>query len=178
MNPMAYGGMYITGGADTQAMTTTAGAMVSWSEAGGANAVSDSNARDGDPAIIPDKANNRIKLNTPGVYLVSFDLAGLATTGCNVAAQLRKNGVVVTGAKGLGIFSTTNGAVSFQSIVEVTRSDSPGTLPTFADPASTGFAGAGGAPKTECALDVVLSILTSTDTLTLVEAHLNVIRLR
>lgn len=171
-----YGGLNITGGAVTQALTTTAGAMVAWAGAGG-SALPDTNSSVGDPAVKPDLANSRILVQAPGTYEVEFNISTDMATGADLIAQLRKNGTVVPTAKGKGRCTTDKNQVSFKSIIEVTTDDNPKTIQSFANPSTSGFAGAGGAPKTMVPLDIVLSVGASTDTVTIEEASFIVTRI-
>lgn len=171
-----FAGLNVTGGAATQALTTSAGQMVAWAASGG-SALPDSNTKCGDAAVKPDLSNSRILVQAPGIFLVTFNATLDMASGADVIAQLRKNGTVVATAKGKARCTTDKGQVSFQSIVEVTTADNPATIQTFANPSTSGFAGAGGAPKTEVPLDIVLSVAASTDTATIEEASFLVVRI-
>jgi hypothetical protein len=174
-----FGGLSITGGATTLALTTTAAQLISWSGAGGANSDDDTYSAGGDPAVRPDYANNRILVNTPGTYKVEVTIYGTLATGTALLlAQIFKNGVAVAKARQKAYGETTAGVqISLLAIVVVNKSDAPGTIATFADPASGELIGAGKAPQTMCPLDVRLFVSTSTDTLTIVEAQFNVFRI-
>lgn len=169
---LPYGGMTIVGGAGTVALTTTPALMNLWSASGGADSASSTL---GDPAVRIDRTNNRLLLNSPGVYLVTLDLSGTVTTGCDLVVQPRKNGTTDTRKRKMR-FTTNKAQISCHWMIVVNRSDSPSSIQTFADPSSTGFAGAGGAPKTEVPFDIVVSCAASTDTLTVEEAELNAVR--
>lgn len=172
-----YGGLVIAdGGAVTQALTTSPGAVVAWNGTKGANSAADSNARDGDPTIIPDKTNSRIKV-LPGIYFVQFDISLTADAAKDLVAQLRVNGTAKADLTGRSNGGTARTQITFSGIVEVKTTDVPGTLGTFADPSATGFAGAGGAPKSLSTIDVTLATLASTCTATLEAAHLSLTRL-
>lgn len=172
MSVMGYGGLYISnGGTGTQALTTTVGAVTGWTAAS-----VNSNTRDGDQSVRPDLTNSRI-LVSKGVYRVHVDLTVLGGGTVTVIASVRKNGVVQAHLGSRGTTTTSaSGKIAFEGYLEVLASDSPGTIAQFADPASTGFAGAGGAPKLDVPLDLVLSLVSSTDTTTLVDGHFNVSR--
>ena len=177
MVSLPYGGIQIIGGADTISLTTTAALMDSWAESGGGNSPASGNANDGDPAVIPDYTNNRLKVQAPGIYLVTFTLSGALDTAGAVVARLRKNGT----AYGYGGYAkvhvlTTASQLTFTAIVVVSASDALGTLATFANPSSSGFAGAGGAPKTLATLDVTLEMASGSQTITVVAASLTAVR--
>lgn len=165
-----YGGLQVVdGSAVTQALTTTAGALVAWAGTGGANSVS-SNSRDGDVGVIPDKANSRILLK-PGIYRVSFDASLLGDGTAQVIAKCRKNGTVVSHLTGRCTVGTAaRGNPAFTGYLEVLPTDSPDTV---ADWTYTGTYGPGLAPKTNVPIDMVLLTTTSTVTVTVECAHFN-----
>lgn len=168
-----YGSIYIDGGADTLALSTTAVLLDSFAESGGANGINSGSS--GAAGIQPDKANNRIKAGI-GKYLAFFNMSADIDSDTLVIAQLRKNGSVVASCKGQAEITTDIGQVSFVGTFEITAADIPGTLPTFADPASTGFAGAGAAPNSLCAVDVVISSGAGNPTITVKNASLTLVR--
>jgi hypothetical protein len=171
---LAYGGLVIAdGGAATQALTTTAGQVVAW----GAKGMQDSNNYDGDPSVIPDLTNNRIKVNGPGIYLVTFNISMTGGGTQDVIGVIRKNAVAVTGGSGRVGIGTARANLTVTAIVQILPADIPKTIQTFSDPASTSFAGAGGAPKAESYIDVTLATVASTVTATLEAASLTVLRL-
>src|SRR5437879_6112310 len=139
----AYGGLVIAAGATAMSLTTTPLA-VAWT---GKSAADSNGAADGDPAVVPDLANNRVKINTPGVYKVSCDIEGVGGGTGDVELAIRLNGTAKADLKSRFGMSTARAGCSLVGILNVLRSDSPGTLPTFADPTSS-FGGIGGAPKT------------------------------
>jgi hypothetical protein len=166
MVSLPYGGILIHGGADTIALSTTAVQLDSFSEAGGANSNADANSIDGDPAVIPDKTNNRIKVQAPGIYEVEFVLTCKVDSAVQCIARLRKNGTAYgNGVLGKCHVLTTMSQIVFKGIVVVSASDATGTLPTFGDPSGT-FTGGSGAPKTLAYLDVTLESSTGTPTIT------------
>jgi hypothetical protein len=168
-----YGGLAINdGGAATQALTTTAGQIVAW----GVASTADGNTRDGNPAVVPDVTNNRLKM-LPGIYLVEFDLQFVGGGSADVQAQLYKNGVAVPGLSCRGGASTSRASMGFSGILVVLAADAPGTLQTFPNPSTSGFAGAGGAPYTEVPVTIELKTLASTVTLTLEAAHFTAIQI-
>lgn len=169
----AYGGMYIAAGAATQALSTSAAALAQWSASGGANGI----YSQGDPAVIPDYANNRVKVNSPGRYKVTVQLSVDSDAAFDLTMRLRKNGTAVTGAACQQRVTTDLNQIVGVFFVEVLATDSPDTLVTFADPSSSGFGGAGGAPKTLSYLDVSLAANTGTPTLTFQECQFLVERL-
>ena len=175
-----FGGIKVAAGAATQSLTTTAGQMVAWAAAGGSNSDMDSNTADGNVDVVPDKANSRLKVNTPGVYLVMFELSGQLDTAGIVLARIRKNGVAIPGLTARVQCLTSMSQLVLVGIMRIEKTDLavPPTLGTFADPATTGFAGAGAAPKTECPIDVTLEMASGAQILTINEATLTAIRLR
>src|SRR3990167_5887041 len=92
-----FGGVYIAAGATATALSTTAALLDQWNTATGFNAKNSGD--DGDPAVKADKANNRLLLNTPGIYLVMVDLSGTIDGTQEITMQLRKNAVVIPGAR-------------------------------------------------------------------------------
>ncbi len=177
-----YGGMSITGGADTLALSTTAAKLASWSASGGANSAADSRTRGGDPSVRPDKANNRILVNAPGVYEVHFDLSGAPDAAQDILVQVYRNGVAVDDLRAQARFTNAvKNNIALHGILEVTAAHNPKTIPTFADttattnpPAQVSYAAA---PKTEVALEIYIKSLASTPTLTINDAHFTVKRL-
>ena len=195
MGLIPFGGLSITGGTQTQALTTTPGQVVAWSAAGGANSDQDTYNGAGDPSVRPDYANNRILVNSQGgaayqtaqggsiaycAYLVTLTLEGTLATGTALLiAQIYKNGVAVAKLKqkAYGSGGTTGCQVVLQGILQVSRADAPLNIATFADPPSTELIGPGKAPQTMVPITVYLSVSASTDTLTIAEAQLTVVRL-
>lgn len=173
----AFGGLHITGGADTLALTTTAARMISWSASGGSNSDADSNTDDGNASIVPDYANNRIKV-MPGVYKVDLVITGDMDTAADVIAQIYKNSVAVSKLKQKQRMTTNKDQIVISGLLEVLESDIPDTLPTFADPSATGFAGAGAAPKSLVPIDVYLSLVSGSQTITFEEAAFTLIKVK
>ena len=170
-----YGGLVIPdGGIVTQALTTTAGQIVAWA----ANGSSDSNTRYGDYAVIPDFANNRIKLNQAGAYLLDIDLTLTGGGTQDVVVQVRKNNVLVADLSArIGVTASGRYLVGFTGILTINPGDIPKTLPTMPAASTTGFVGASGAPLTECSVDVTLRTVASTVTVTLEAGHFTLCRL-
>ncbi len=179
-----FGGVNIQAGATSTTLATTATLLNQFNTATGFNSAG--TGIEGDPAVKGDKANNRLLLNTPGVYLVMVDLNGTTDGTQEITMQLRKNGVVVPGARSIKSWTVTiNNNHSMHAIVEVLRTDSPGTIATMPAQASTtgpnntpSFAGAAAAVQTECAVDIVLTSGASTPALTVVDGHFSALRLR
>lgn len=182
-----HGGLEIAGGSTAQSLTTSAAQMVNWSAASGSNTY----AGYGDPAVRPDVTNNRVLLDCPGapggnapnqayVYLVMITLSGTVDGTIDVTAQLRKNSVVVADliAKNRWTVSVKN-ALTLQGILKVQAADNPGTIQTFADPATSAtalFAGKGGAPANMTPLDVMLTG-SGSQAITVENAQLTVLRI-
>jgi hypothetical protein len=192
MTIQAYGGLAIQdGGAQTQALTTTAGQMVAWSAALGGGSAADSYNNDGDPAVRPDPANNRLLLKGPpgpkntlpgqpdpySAYQVDFDCSLLGGGSAqDVVAQLYVNGVKRADASCRASCSSSGRTnMGFSYILKLTPADNPKTIADFAEPGSTPYpryVGAGGAPETEVPVAIYLSTLASTLSVTIEAAHL------
>jgi len=177
MISIPFGGIEIAAGSGTQALSSTAALFNLWNASTGSNKTNTGDA--GDPAVQPDKANNRVKVNSPGTYLVQFDIVGETDTAKIITARLRKNGSAVAGAMAQLSWAGSNAknTMSFVAIVPVSQSDSPGTISTMPAASTTGFSGASGALQTSVALDVTLESDSGTPTVTINNAHLNVMRL-
>lgn len=161
-----FAGIQSTGQSTGQAITTTAAQLVIT----GGVATPMTQNRVGDPAVKADPTNNRIIVNTPGIYEIEFDLTATASGTQTAAFTVRKNGAsgsVISGPKVTGNFGTSPLSVGMKRIIEVTAADIPttGGLSTFADPDATagagkpagGFAGAGAAPKTGVPIDILVT---------------------
>lgn len=170
----AFGGINITGGSGTVSLSTSAAQMTGWSAAAGSNVGGTTNPGDS-ISIQPDNANNRVKV-TPGTYLVNFFLSGTNATGGKVTARVRKNGSAVASLKASAQIGTNPGQIAISGFLTVTNADVPGTLANSPDPAAGGFAGAAGSPKNMVAVDIDLTLGSSTDTLTVTEAALNLVK--
>lgn len=189
---VAYGGLAIQdGGAQTQALTTTPGQVVAWSLAKGQVTEADSYSIDGDVAVRPDQANNRILLCgppgppiTPGTqqqpyaaFRVWADLSVVGGGTADIIMQLAVNGVVRQGFSARStVLATERRNLAFSTILRLLLSDNPKNVPTFADPANppSVYGGAGGAPKILVPVTLVLSTVTGTVTVTIEGGHFNV----
>lgn len=162
-----FANLVITGGSGTVSLSTANSQLTGW-----ANGAADSYNRYGDPAVRPDFANNRFLVNAPGIYRFRLVLSGTCSGGSDVVAVPRKNLTAIAGIKGKARITTNKGQVVVEGIFEVTQADlvNAAGVATFADQPSGEFIGAGAAPKTEVPIDVALSCVTSTDTLTVEEA--------
>ena len=161
-----YGALTISGpGAATQALSTAAALMAQWSAAGGANI--NGTYDDGNPDVTADKVNNRILVQAPGVYEVEVHLSGITDGTQNITIDIAKNAVAygVAQSKQSWLVSTKIHHY-MKGIVIVTAADNPGTITTKPNPATTGFAGAGGFPKMMVPLTILLTSGAGTPTLT------------
>lgn len=174
MGAIPFGALHITGGAATVALTTTAALMNIWSSAGGSNGPS-STYEQGDPAVRPDYANNRILVQAPGIFKVELVIQGDMDSAIDVTAQIYKNGTAYSFLKQKARCGTDKNQVVLIGFIKVVDTDALETIATFADPSASGFAGAGGAPKTMAKLEVYLTGSGSA-TITVEEAQFNVTR--
>lgn len=162
-----FGALVISGpGAITQALSTALAQMTAWASAGGANGPA-STYDDGNPDVKPDYANSRVLVQAPGVYEVTVNLSGITDGTQDITLAIAKNGTALTTAqnKRSWTVSVKNQHV-LTALVAITAADNPGTITTKPDPATTGFAGAGGFPKMMVPLTVQLASGASTPTLT------------
>jgi hypothetical protein len=93
---LPYAGVICKAGATVLTLTGTAQQVTCFSNTGGAVAQFGSD-QEGYPDVQADKANNRLKLNTPGVYLVMAQLSGKTNASADLLLQVRKNGTTVQG---------------------------------------------------------------------------------
>lgn len=160
------GGIQSTSQSTAQAVTTAAAQLVI---TGGVETAG-TRTREGDPAVKPDTANNRIVVNAPGIYKATVSISGAAASALQNTYQLRKNGSsgsAITGTRAKQVYGTTPSQVSWSSMFEITAADLPaaGGTATFSDPDSSagagkpagGFAGAGAAPKTGVPIDILVT---------------------
>lgn len=167
-----FGSLTVSGpGSQTQALSTTAALLALFSASGGANGPANTRSG-GNPDVYPDYANNRILVQAgqgaETVYRVTVVLSGTVDAAADLTLQIAKNGTAISDL--INRMRWTNAVKNVQTLTgyfTVTPSDNPGTIPTFADPASTGFAGAGGAPKNEVPITILLGSLSGTPTITL-----------
>lgn len=87
-----FGGLFVSGGSTSQAITTTPAQLTAWSGAKGG--ISQGANYDGDPAIVPDPANNRIKVNTPALFEAKLNISGFGSAAADLLFQIRVNGAV------------------------------------------------------------------------------------
>lgn len=168
----AFAGLYTSGGSGTVALSTTAALVSTWGD--NLNGTYDF----GDYSVRPDYANNRMLVAAVGQYKVEAILSGTMATGCDVIVQARKNGVAVANLKAKSHIGTTKGQVVLSGLLTVTTADNPKNIPTFANPTdSPNYIGAGGAPDFQVPVDLVVSCATGTDTFTVEEAQMTIMRL-
>ena len=141
----------------TLALTTTATLFNQFSTLGALMGPGTGSDADGNVSIRADLGNNRL-LCVPGIYEFIFEISGLIATTANLVAQFRRNGTVVTGSLRKALWTqTTENTLSMHDIITVTTAHIPGTISDFPDTSTTGFAGASGAPKNSCAIDVMVA---------------------
>jgi hypothetical protein len=184
---LPFGGINVSAGSTAQATATTAAQLACWDETAGSN-LPTSGTISGDPAVKGDYANNRILLNSPGIYQIMFHAQGTSDTATEqLTFQIRKNSVVQGNLRAVvnWTYNGPNNTVVIIGILQVLKSDIPGTIATMPAEASTtgpnntpSFSGASGAPSTEVPVDVVVSTAASTPNLTIVDANLTAIRLQ
>jgi hypothetical protein len=171
MISLPYGGLQINVAPSAQALTTTLALLTGWV----GNSQTDADTYDGDVAVTPDFANNRLKINTPGIYLVTFNWSGTGDATKDVKFQLRFNTVAQTDLTCEVGVGTPRACASFCGIINVARATT-GLLATFADPTGT-FTGKSGAPKTVAPLDIIVGTLASTVNLTTEFSNFNAVRI-
>lgn len=174
-----FGGMKIVGGAGTIGLSTTATLLNLWSATGGSVLPgTGASGNDGEQSVQADLTNNRMKL-LPGFYEYTLRLVGTTDGTQDITAQLRKNAAtLIDGTKSQRSWTLTIANLHVDGgVFQILETDVPGTLSNFADPATTGFAGAGGAPKRLVPVDVVLTSGAGTPTLTIKEASLLIKRI-
>lgn len=152
-------------GAATLALSTSAAQFTLFASAGGANGPANT-YDDGDPAVKPDYANNRILVEAPGVYKVSGFLTGVVDGAADITIAVAKNGTAVADLTNKQRWGTTKNTHAFGGLLNVTAADNPGTIATKPDPSSSGFAGAGGFPKMLVPLTILLTAGAGTPTIT------------
>jgi hypothetical protein len=169
---LACAGLKLSAGTVSFSATTTAAQLTSFSQTSntGAGVFQYGSDLEGDPSVIPDAANNRIKLNCPGIYLVwcnlSASVGGSSAGAGDWLVQVRKNIVstmtVQAELSGEYTFGTaaTKGNFSFMGVLKTVAKDSPGTLAVQADPSGT-FTGGGGFTKTLTWIDLAVTCSAS-----------------
>lgn len=177
MPELPYGGLTVSAGAGTQALTTALAKFTGW----GAVSKADSRSRDGDYSIWPDLTNNRV-LVVPGVYEVSFDLDGTMSGSDTLTFQIFKNAVAVPDLQVSRYQAATNAlGFAFSGILNVLPTDNPKTIGTFADPVKTSnppnAGGYASAPDLMIPIEIYVKSAAGSDTLTIVNAHLTLKRL-
>lgn len=173
-----YGYIYIDGASssNTKALTTSIATMDLWSTLGVTGDTTGGTTGMGDPAVKPDKANNRFICNAPGTYKARVELSGVIDSAADVTITLRKTATAIAGGLSKQRWATTKTHHTMECVFVLASSDAPGTLTTFADPSTSGFAGAGGAPKTGVAIDVGLTC-SGSQTVTIENARFYVERI-
>lgn len=153
-------------GSQTLLLGTTATLFNLFSATGGANGPA-TTSDDGDPAVKPDAANNRILVESPGVYEVSVSISGTVDAAQDLSCQVAKNAVGVADLVGRQRFTNAQkSTLSFEGFLNVTAADNPGTIATKPDPSTSGFAGSGGFPKQMVPITLLIASLAGTPTIT------------
>jgi hypothetical protein len=146
-------------GTNLTALSATAVKQVPWSTNAGVAAQFGADT-EGDPAIVPDPANDRLKMKVVGNYYITVSLSGLLSAAANVYFQLRKNGTTLIPE---AIASVNANAIRFNAtiafLLSLSTTDVPtgGLLATYADPndPAPNFVGGGGFPKTLTTLELM-----------------------
>lgn len=178
MLSLPFGGLFYKGGSgaqSAQALTTTGLKITAWAAANGGSA--QGAGYDGDPAVVPDPTNNQIKVNTPGLFYVTFSASviGGAAGPVDTLWQLRVNSVVQPDLSAeVGITSAQRFNVTFSGFINVLRPAS-GNLATFPAPSGT-FTGGPAAPFTETTIDIFASTVASSITANVEFANFSVLR--
>jgi len=159
----------VTGGAGTLALATTATQLNLFSAAGGANGPAGTND-DGINSVQPDKANNRMKIQAPGVYKVTCMLSGVLDGAADITISLAKNGNEIADTKSAQRWGTTENSHTLTALVNITSADNPGNIADQAAPSGT-FTGGGGFPSNMVPLTVLLTAGAGTPTITLKKAQ-------
>lgn len=173
-----FGSITVSGpGALTQALSTTFATLGLFSGAGGANGPA-STYDDGDPAVTPDKANNRITVSAnPGVYKVTAIISGITDAAQDIWLTLAKNGTAITDMQSRARWTdAVKNQLVLTGYVNITAADNPGTIATKPDPSTSGFVGAGGFSKMQVPLTLQIKSGASTPTITLEHAQFMVER--
>lgn len=192
---LPFGAMTISGpGAATQALSTTAALLAQWSATGGANV--NGTYDDGIPVVTPDRTNNRMLLEAPGLdpskplfaYWYELDLliSGITDAAQDIVLSFAKNGVQVTDwitrSRWTNAVKNTQGLTAF---LPVYASDNPGTIavkPAYDASAGQykpagGFGGAGAFANMMVPVTVLINSLAGTPTITFEYASLKAKRI-
>jgi hypothetical protein len=170
-----FGGLVITSGSPTLALTTTPTLFNIWQALAPDSTL-------GDASVRPDLANNRIMAGIPGTYKFNYSISGQTGTAGIMTFQLRKNAATLipgTACSQSWAGSSADNVISFSGLFVIAPGDYSATQsqPNFPDPVQgaqafyPSFAGAGGAPHSQCPIDMVVSVGTSTATLTIVTGN-------
>lgn len=157
-------GLSITDGStSTLAITTTPAKLVAWSAAGGNKAPLPTEG-----ITQADQTNNRLLVGI-GFYSVELDLTLIGSGTSDIIAQIYKNGVKVADASArINVTAAGRTMLSISPIIQVTAADFQ-KIPSFADPPTppSKFVGQGGAPDNVTPLEVFISAVSGTNTLTI-----------
>jgi hypothetical protein len=174
----------MSGGNQAQAFTTTPAQLTCFSTNPSGGAGQYGANQEGDPSVIPDPANNRIKLLAPGVYQVSLTMSQLGAGAGDFLVQLRKNvaGVMTIqpelSGEWTGLAATGRTTVAFTGLLNVVATDRPtgAAFAAFGAPSGT-FTGGAGAPQVLTSIDLVVSTIAGSLSSTVEYANLSVLRL-
>lgn len=188
MKPMIpYASIVVTAGAAAQALSTSAAKATGFT----ANGSSDTYTTEGDVSARPDYANNRLLARAPGLrqdgqtsqnttndYLVNLSWSGIISAAADITFQVRKNAAAVADLRWAArLTDAVKNTVTGAGILKVLASDNPGTISNFADPATTGYAGAGGAPKEMVPIELYLTAGAGTPSVTPEYANFSILRI-
>ncbi len=162
-----YGAISVADGSTAQTLATSQAALTAWNTSAGSNLVGGFD-RDGNIAVKPDKANNRILLAAGAMYRFSLSLSGVADAAADITVQIAKNATGISGTKFTQRFFTTESSLHFSGFFEIKASDNPGTIAAFAEPA-TGYASP---PKVMVPVTVLVAAGTGTPAITIKQACL------
>jgi hypothetical protein len=152
----------------SQSMSTALAQLTAWQNGA---VMQDGCNLAGDPSVVPDVANSRLKLQSAGAgmpgqgmpytYLVGFSIAGVGGGTNDMLLQIRKSvaGTMTVQpdlSTEMGI-STSRSNCTMLGVLVVNPGDQ--SLATFADPPAGSFGGQGGAPKVETWIDIAVKVL-------------------
>jgi hypothetical protein len=178
MSRLTQGSLRVAAGTQSIATSTTAAKVTAFSgNLANASTPFSTDARDGDHSVVPDLANDRIKLHAPGSYQIELNIRAAVTGANTYDVQIRKNDVVVAGLK-TGELAAAADVLNLSITGTIDMAVGDGTLAQFADPPTTGFAGAGAAPKTLGWVDFVVSNPATTGAFVVTDCEFTVTRIR
>lgn len=179
-----FGAITVSGpGAATQALSTTLALLALFDDTGGANV--NGTFDDGYPSVYPDKANNRVLVEAPGVYEVDVILSGITDAAQDIWINLAKNATAISDMQTRTRWTdAVKNQIVLSGFVTIATSDNPGTIATKPDYDATagagkpagGFGGNAAFPKNMVPLTLLIKSGASTPTITLEHAQFKVKR--